>query len=387
MRKNTKELALIGLSFLAFVALQAFPKLAWTAESGYDGGFYLLSDDKNFKFKFNFQIQPRYEYTSKTAALDTSTFKMARLRTVFSGFAYSPKFTYLLGVEYSGAGDKPDVRAGFVDFAFADAFKLQLGQIGYQVNREDMFSATGLQLISGSIVSDHFGSGLDVGLQAYGDIIPQLTYYFFVLNGNGPNTTNKNRSFFLGSRLEYSVMGNAASFQGDLNYSDNPNLSFALAGGYDYGNSDETEDFDGFTAQGISPHDSKLIRGGGDAGFSWKGFSLITEEQFVYNPLFKRFDYGYMAQSGYFIIPKKFEVAGRYGAVVPGFPIPALAKTGITAGAGANAVPIYELLGGVNYYFQGHRMKLQTDYTYLMNRDGFSHINDQIIRAQLTMIF
>lgn len=380
------------LFLIGIIASCLFAKISavQAADLGYDKGFYLLSDDENFRFKFNIQIQALHEFIYKETETDQNSFKFARLRTAFSGHSFSPKFKYNLTVEYSTGGAA--LKDAHVDLDLAKYFKIRAGQFYLPLNREDLYSGIGVQLVDVSIVSYHFGIGRDRGVMFQGNIIEPLAYHSFVVNGDNrikdnQANVNKNKKFLIGGGLIYTAIGKLGPFQGDPDYSESPNLGFATTVLYDFGSASETADFETFTQQGILPHENKLTRGDLDGTFTWMGFSVLGEWQFVYNNEFRSLDTGYLVQSGYYIIPKKVEVAGRYATVVPDFPNPALSRTGITSKAGGNGVPVYEWGGGLNYYIKGHPMKVQADYDLIMNDGGFRNRNNHIVRTQLTLVF
>lgn len=382
MKNHLKILFVFALLFICRIGL--------AVEGGYDRGFYLLSDDENFRFKFNIQIQPRHEYVSKEAALDVNSFGLSRTRTYFTGHSFSPKFKYVLTVEFNkGAG----IRDGFVDLNLADYFKIRAGRYYIPINREDVYSATGLQLVDGSIVSGHFAVNRDYGLQFSGAIVKPVNYYVFIANGGGNDPAgaggNENKEMLVGTRLEVIPIGNIPGYQGDYDMSETPNVGLGGTILFDMGANQETEGFKELTEQQIDPLEDKLLRGDLDGSLTWHGFSLISQWQFAYNTVFRTMDQGFMGQTGVFILPKRLEVAGRWSTVLPDFPFPALAQTGITrtgteVGTG---IPVHEWVAGINSYFKGHDLKVQMDYSQILNVNGVRNVNDQRIRTQLTFVF
>ena len=372
------------------IPLQSFIKTAW-ADVGYDKGFYILSEDKNFKFNFRFQIAPRHEYIYRDVKLDTNTFSLSRLRTFFTGHAFSPKYRYFLTVEYSGSAGSPTVRDGFVELDVAAPLTITVGQFGVELDREDIYSPTTHQLIGFSKMYDHFGIDRDLGLQFTVKAFSRLTSYAFIFNGDGQSTKNKNTELVTGARLAYAVLGESPGAPGDYDYSENPNLEIGTTFVYDWGAAAETKDFDSFVKRNIAPFETRLVRGDGDGIFTWRGFSTMGQWQFASNSQYRSFDHGFMIQSGYYLVKKKFEVAGRYSATYPDFPFPALAQTGQTSpdngGNGSGGIPIYEYTGGMNYYFKGHQFKVQTTYSFVRNQYGILFNNEHFIRSQLMMTF
>ncbi|MBI2082867.1 MAG: hypothetical protein HYT76_04795 [Deltaproteobacteria bacterium] len=370
------------------------PHLGYALDAGYERGFYLLSDDKNYKFQFNIRAQPLHEFVSKESSIDENSFTLALLRTYFTGHGISPKYQYFLSVEFSkGAG----MNEGYLNLAFTDYFKVIAGRYFIPINREDVFVNTGLQLVDVSIVSDHFGVNEDYGMEIYGSPLDPLTYYLFVANGGGEKAAttgkNQNKDLLVGTRLEYNILGEQFEYQGDPEISKSPNLGIAGTILYDFGADQETQDFEDFRTQQIDPLEPALVRGDIDSGFSWYGFSLIGQWQYAYNTRVRTIDHGLTAQTGFYVVPKRIEIAGRWSSVFPDFPFPALANTGITApddeeeGELGTGMPVHEWVTGLNSYFRGHDLKLQIDYSQILNVGGARNINDQRVRTQLTFVF
>ncbi|MBI2067445.1 MAG: hypothetical protein HYT77_05490 [Deltaproteobacteria bacterium] len=368
-----------------FLILQVAPKIAQALNAGYDKGFYLLSDDEKFKFQINLRVIPQYQFEHKEARLDGSTFQFESVQTFFRGHSFSPKVQYTISLEYADGG--ASLKDAYVDLKLSDPFSMQVGQFYLPINREDYYVDFGHQMITVSIVSEHFGLGRDRGISFYGSPPVPLTYYFFFTNGDGENAANKNKEVLVGSRLEYALMGEITGYQGDPDYSDKPNLGFGGTILYDFGSAGETDGFDDDIAAGIRPNENRLVRGDIDGAFTWMGFNLLGQWQFIYNNRFRAVDHGYLVQSGFYVVPHRLEAAGRYAVVVPDFPTPALALTGITSENEGSPNPVHEFAGGLNYYFKGDKLKLQGEYKQIINVNGIRNLNDQVIRAQLFLEF
>lgn len=374
------------LPFLALILMTA-PLQA--AQLGYQDGFYLLSNDQDFRFQFNLEIQPRWQYTADKNRPGKNSFNLQHISSFFKGHTFGPSYRYFLSVEYGGEAGKPFLDEGYVDLQFSKPFSLIVGQFAIPINLEEKISKTGLQSLDVSIVSKHFSVDRDLGIQFYGKIVEPLAYSFFLVNGDGPGK-NPNKSFLIGTRLFLQAVGEESAIQGDYNFSESPSLGFGTTALYDFGSARETEEKQFFIDQGVLPNEDKLVRGDLDGMFLWQGFSLIGQWHYVYNNQFRSFDQGYMGQAGYFIVPKRFEVVTRAATVIPDFPFPALSLTGLTSeenGGNGSGSAIIEYMGGLNYYIKGHMMKIQTDYTLIRNVSGFRGQSNQILRTQLTFVF
>ncbi len=86
----------------------------------------------------------------------------------------------------------------------------------------------------------------------------------------------------------------------------------------------------------------------GEFGFKYRGFSLISEyywrkQHGILDT--NLIDHGFFVQAGYFLIPKKLEVAGRYSLVEFDDELEKDSLRNVAV--------------GVNYFFNGHGSKLQ----------------------------
>jgi phosphate-selective porin OprO/OprP len=117
---------------------------------------------------------------------------------------------------------------------------------------------------------------------------------------------------------------------------------------------------------------------GFDAAFKWQGFSAQgeyfggkAEGQSRGGTVHSR---GYYGQAGYFLLPKKLEVAARYSSVDPN-----REKTQDFQ---------VEVTGAVSYYFEGHNLKLQGDYTNIHTQlAGKQATDDKQVRVQAQLAF
>lgn len=84
---------------------------------------------------------------------------------------------------------------------------------------------------------------------------------------------------------------------------------------------------------------------------------------------------GFYLQGGYFLIPKKLELAGRYAWVNPDNP---------------NQVDDdeqQEYTGGLSYYIFGHDLKLQANYSCFINEAEDGDEDDHVVQGMVTLAF
>ncbi|MEK6635659.1 MAG: porin, partial [Planctomycetota bacterium] len=83
---------------------------------------------------------------------------------------------------------------------------------------------------------------------------------------------------------------------------------------------------------------------------------------------------GFFSQAGYFVIPKKLEVAARYSMLDP--------DNDVKHDIGK------EYTAGVNYYFRAHRSKIQADVGHFVTEQGNEDDkNENRVRVQYQIVF
>jgi hypothetical protein len=118
-----------------------------------------------------------------------------------------------------------------------------------------------------------------------------------------------------------------------------------------------------------------------DSGFRWKRFSsqaaLYGRRNHLSSTSANQYDWGAYGQAGFYVVPKRLEVAGRIARVK----FDGQNNPGVTGDA-------HENTAGVNYYIYGHKLKVQGDYSLIREYafDGASR-SDHRVRAQLQILF
>lgn len=313
---------------------------------GYDNGLFLQTKDDLFKLKINLQLQPQYQSLVMDGQSDVHTFQLRRGRLIFSGHALTKNLSYKF--QYEAIGGRANttrrgevrgnsLRDAYINYAFTDEIQILFGQFKPFYNREEQTSSSKLQFVDRSISNDVFTFARDLGVALHGKVFDKkLEWGAFLTNeGVGRNTTNANNSFLMGGRLAYNILGSHGYTMSDVNYSEDPQLALGVAANFN---------------KPAASGNNSTIASTGDLAFRYKGFSALTEGHFVRDTTASVSTYGVLGQAGYFIVPKKFEVAARATGIFP---------TGNTKG--------YEIGGGLNYFFKGHNTKLQADYAMLLN--------------------
>lgn len=342
------------LLILAVASITLASSAAWQAHAeekpghvGYDKGLYIKTDDDKFKVGLGFLIQPQYQYLSMEGQDEVSTVQIRRGRFIFSGNAFTQDLTFKL--EYEAVGGMTNttgegaVRAdslldAYLNYKVRSEVQVLLGQFKPFHTREQLTSDSKLQLVDRSLSDEVFGITRSLGLALYGNLVGEaIEYALYVVNDGGVrNTTNLDNEMLIGIRGAYNVLGKHGYTQSDTKQSEDHVLTFGLAANWNPNTRTTTNDILGASA---------------DVAYRYKGFSTIVEGNYARELTADRTVWGAVAQLGYFIVPKRFEIAARAVAIV----------------ADGNATNGYETSTGLNYFFFDHNVKLASDYAILFN--------------------
>ena len=369
------------------------------------GLFNLIGKDSSFSMNISARMQmlgtSNWDVNNGLSN-PSSSLLVRRARLKFSGFAYSPKLTYKLelglsnrdiGKASSFTNEAPKyILDAVVKWNFSGDFVLWFGQTKLPGNRERVISSGDLQQVDRSLLNSRFNIDRDMGFQLRHHF--NLTDKFIVKEmfsmsqGEGRNITTGN----LGghqytTRVELLPFGKFAS-KGDYRGSDlkfEPAPKLALGFTYDFNNdavknrsnqgSYMTTDT-GFYSTNIS---TVFV----DAMYKHKGFSVMAE--YAYRDAedaFAKNSDGTLTgdevqvgnalnlQTGY-LLSETLEISGRYTNIDW--------DQNIT---GKGNETQYTL--GLSKYILGHKLKVQTDLSYLNLTGG---TNELLYRLQVDIHF
>ncbi len=418
-----------------------------TAQVGYDKGFYIRSTDEKFKMQFNGLFQFRFTHygtrsTNRYLAPgfqrdDRTGFDFARVRFQVSGHAFDPKLTYLMEFESTPDGAArydTGLKYGWINYRFVDEFQFMAGIMRLASMRASFGSTRAFHTIDYPTLTEPvFGLGDGLGVRFWGHLLNKRgAYYLDIVNSfNSPGTrtiTNDEDLFTNGHdnnpaivlRTVWALLEGESRDkpEGGSTFWANSDSEYHTAPaweiGFHYGYTEDRYDGNlripfprrtffapgGFgltTSDGLQIHQFGL-----DTGFKFMGFSLTAE--YVgrvldvrdgttppLTPLFQltgdgstNVQHGGYVECGYFLpipgLERKFEVVGRV--------------EGITTNSGG-VEGTWAYTGGLNYYFEGHRVKLQTDLTKVSEvpisspTHSLANVNDDALiwRTQLQVAF
>ncbi len=351
------------------------------------GLFNLVGQDSTWTMKIATRMQflaiSEWESEDGNLINPVSNFLVRRARLKFDGFAYSPKLKYKLelglsnrdisgGSEFTGNTPRYIFDA-VVMWNFFENVELWVGQTKLPGNVERVISSGNMQLVDRSLVNSRFNIDRDIGIQLRHHFKLSDNFLvrekFALSQGEGRNITTGNlgghQYTFRLELLPFGSFKNKGDYIGsDLEREDKPKLMLAA-----------TYDINQNAVKNRSNQGSYMITDNGfyetnistfflDAMFKYKGFSFMGEyaKRDADDPIAKNTDgtltgdevqvgNGLNLQAGY-LFKNNWEVSGRYTNIE-------LDKN-IT---GKNPENQYTL--GVSKYIVGHKLKVQSDISYL----------------------
>ncbi|MFH6602874.1 porin [Maribacter algicola] len=393
----------LGLFFLVSANLYAQEK---NAPAFGKGLFNLVGKDSSWSMKIGTRMQiltvaDWSEGSDGGMSNPQQNFLIRRARLKFDGFAYSPKLKYKIELGLSNR----DISGGseftrntpryildaVVMWNFYENFELWLGQTKLPGNIERVISSGNLQQVDRSLVNSRFNIDRDVGFQLRHHTLLGKKFLMreklAFSQGEGRNVTNGN----LGghqytARLEFLPFGEFVG-KGDYSGSDHkreetPKVMFAF--NYDTNkNAVKTRsNLGSYMTNDTGFHETDINTFFFDGMFKYSGFSFMWEyaDRTADDPIAKNSDgtetgdivwvgNGLNLQTGY-LFKNNVEISGRYTNIE------------LDQITGRNPETQYTL--GLSKYIVGHKLKVQTDLSYLKVDNGSDEL---MYRLQLDVHF
>jgi hypothetical protein len=317
-------------------------------------------------------------------------FSIRRARLITDGFFLRKETKYYLqlGLEGGSVPGPVSLQDLYIDSSY-DMWGVRLGQWKVPYNREEINFDSRLELVDRSMINEFFYLGRDIGLDF---VVGPKNYrvHLATFTGAGRNISvpwfSINPLFV--ARAELAPVGKFVYDQPNLKKEQlvNIGLSAALMDisqseieiGKIKGRADKSSFMKAIDAAKIP---GTLFAAEGDLKIWWDIVGFETE--FLYNSYKKDFSaFGLRVQPS--IVIDNLGIAARYSLLnvkkVPGgeFDVRRMKIKG-------DNKTLHEITFGPSYYFKGHNLKVQLDYSPLIfeGEDGKTKIQQHLVRLQL----
>jgi phosphate-selective porin len=365
---------------LGILLAGAMPLLAADDDHGwsYDGNLKYRSGDERFQLDFINKVQARLTVDNPDLGESGQSFELERYRVLFDGTVFSHwDFRLQWDLAKGSLADEEEESQLLLDahvtFAKKRLAQLWVGQGKVGFTRQALIDVDKLQFIDRSIATRRFAHQRDVGVALVGENQDRTyAYSVGVYNGNGINqSTDENEDYMAAGRLVVTPLGPLELVETDPDWAARPGPRLAV------GVSVMTNNMGEGTFE-----EERINRGGLQLAFRARGFSMSGEfftesrDTLTGEPQDEADTDGWYAQAGYaFPLTElgMFEVAGRYSEILRDVSDADDTEAGIA----------------LNYYFRGHRGKVQFDYRAL-DFEGIQfgdRVDTEEARLQLQMAF
>lgn len=321
--------------------------------AGHDGSFFLASADGNFRLNVGGRLQIRYTYNYQSqgdAADDDrhrSGFENRRTRLNFTGHVINPNWTYQIQGDFSRSNGSFSLLDANVAYNFANGMRMRIGQFKPAFLREANTSGARQQAVERSLVNAQFEQGRTQGIELSGPITDNINFAVTFSDGFSRNNTAWNAEtteYAITGKLDFLIAGNWRQFRDFASWSnDEFGMLIGVAAHYERGEygtpAASTERFS-------ATADAMLEFGGANL------FGAVVMNHLDIDGSGNNTQWGVVLQGGYFVVPDKWEIFGRY-------------EWGNLDSPGTDDLSV--LTAGVNHYIAGHNLKWQTDLGYAFN--------------------
>jgi phosphate-selective porin OprO/OprP len=343
----------------------------------YGKGLSITSPDSLFLLNIRFRMQNRVGYTTKSTNdwdAENIEARIRRLRLRFDGFIYDPKLVYLIQLAFTRSDMDYDdtkfpniIRDAVVIYNVNKHFSLSMGQTKLPGNRQRVNSSGDLQLPDRSIVNSIFNVDRDFGIQTnYRSTLGKTFTYVLrgaISSGEGRNFNDAQNGLAYTGRVELLPFGeftnNGDYFEGDLAREPKPKLSIAAS----FSNNENAKRAGGqlgkflYEGRDIETVMFDLLYKHNGWAFAAEFLNRNTDNPITISPddpLLEQHVYVGHGENyqGSYLFRSNYEIVGRYSKVTPKNEIKELERIQSQ----------YTL--GINKYLKGHRVKLQTEFTF-----------------------
>ena len=397
---------------------------------------FLLEFDTRLQFRHSYLLSDEHNNDLDNAGLRTAdgvdssanAFELERAKIIMQGHVLKD-LKYRIQLENDDdEEDDTFLQAYELAYSFMPELGVKVGRYKSAFGRQENTTSGRLMLIDRSLANEVFNISRGTGVELFGALPcadTKLHYRVGVFNGfddeGSASISDNDNNPAVAARLVLPLLGaTTADFknESDLMFHENPVMQFGAS--FAYANATNENHFSGglddnyeVLAKGIDGR-TDIVEAGGevtlfgaDVAVKCNGLSVMLEGFYQHADLdskdvafendfgisrnafdlagdalldgYESDNYGWLAQAGYFIVPKTFELVSRVSGVCVD---------------GSN--DSYEYAGGWNWYLAGQDLKLSMDVTYIddlplvsstPNYDGVQNNSLFLIRTQLQFQF
>ena len=359
-----------GIFLLAGLFSILFAPLGARAESsGYEKGFFIKNEDNSFRLTFNGRVQTKLFYQQQKGQVKQLTFQMRRAQLGVRA-NYNDVVTAGFVIKHATAGgganlfQTAQVANAIVAVDVIPALTITVGMVGLPLDMITETTSAWFLLTEAPVTSTQddnsygltplrpsFGTPDGLGVNFSGGYWKWF-YSASVVNGAESNyALNPDRKMSTGFRTGFNILDPVPGSQSDFECSQKPKLT--ISGGTMY----QGKIVDVRARNGTGANIKYLWTSSLGVGVRWGGFAFTGEGYYrrtritnVGTAIWARpklTDIGYYAAAGYYVIPKKLEIAAQAGQIIRQGP----------------ANDAFQFGGGLNYYIFNNNLKLQLAYT------------------------
>ena len=363
-------------------AVKPSKKQTGNVEVEYNKGAVIKTTDNNYSIKLNARFQGIFTYANPDGSQSESTFRLRRARILASGNVFAPWLRYSTQVTLEGSSAA--MRDAYIEAAYYKWLTPRVGQYKVPFDREFLDGGFNLQLIERSIASSEFSLMRDIGLEFSGKkILDHFAYSAGIFNGSGANRNNVDDDYMYVGRLVWSPYSPFPYSESAVDDPSSPVFSLGIAGAYMPGlDPGERATLAGkLGSTSIVPVESDVTQWTADAAYKYLNFSVMSgyyyrsidpKEPTTYG---KQDAWGFYLQGGYFIVPRHFEVAGRYACIDPDNP----------EQVSYNEKDEYTI--GLNYYLEGHNAKAGINYSLFSTDKEAGDEDEHVVTTSVILQF
>ena len=379
----------LTIALVLFVLAIAAPASSFAANSGYDGGFFIASDDEEFMLKLTGRLQTSFFFQDSATQSKQISFNIRRAQlNVFSEFhdIVSMGFTLkhaITNINPNNNFQTVQVTGAFASVEIIPQLVVTAGMVGLPLDLMSETSSAWYLLPEAPLtytqddgitnmtpLRSNFGVPDGLGLNFSGGYW-KWYYSLSVVNASESNyALNQDMKMSFGFRTGINILDPVPGKMTDFDCSETPKLTVNLGTMYQGKRTD--------------PNTNAAIKylwtSSLGVGLRWGGFAFTTEGYYrrtkitsLGTAVWARpmlTDIGYYAAAGYYIIPKKFEIAAQAGQI-------------IRQGPDNDS---WQFGGGVNYYIFDNNLKLQAAYVLTTDFDDVTGTRNNKIHNATVML-